>query len=86
MQNAMTDPDYVKGLKSNFHATFDTAQGKEVLRFLEISCCWYKSVFDPNDPNMTLINDGKRQVVATIKTILELTPDQIIALAKQKEG
>lgn len=84
--NMMTDPNYVIGLKSNMHTTFDTPQGKEVMRFLEQTCCWYKSCFDPSDPNMTLINDGKRQVVATIKTILELKPDQIMALAKQKEG
>ena len=83
--NVMTNPDYIKTLKSNIHATFDSPQGKEVMKFLEQTCCWYKSVWDPNDPDMTLINDGKRQVLATIKTILELTPDQIIAIAKQKE-
>jgi hypothetical protein len=79
------DRDQVAALKSNMHITFETPQGREVLRFLEISCGWYKSVFDPQDPNMTLINDGKRQVIATIKTILELTPDQIVALVKDKE-
>lgn len=78
----MEDKNYVSGLKSNFHATFDTPQGKEVLRFLEISCCWYKSVFVPDSPEMTLINDGKRQVIATIKTILELSPEQIVHLAQ----
>jgi hypothetical protein len=79
------DRDQVAALKSNMHITFETPQGREVLRFLEISCGWYKSVFDPQDPNMTLINDGKRQVIAMIKTILELTPDQIVALVKDKE-
>ena len=81
----MTDKEYVAGLKSNMHATFDSPQGKEVMRFLELTCCWYKSVWDPDRPDMTLINDGKRQVVATIKTILELSPDQIVNLARQKE-
>ena len=79
------DLDYIKGLKSNMHATFDTPQGKEVIRYLEATCCWYKSVLVPDDPQMTLINDGKRQVLATIKTFLELTPEQINAMAKQKE-
>lgn len=83
--NQMTDPNYVKALKSNFHATFESPQGQEVLKFLEQTCCWYRSVWSPDQPDMTLINDGKRQVVATIKTILELSPDQIISLAKQKE-
>ena len=83
--NAMTDPGYVAGLKSNMHACFDSPQGKEVMKFLENSCCWYRSVWEPSSPELTLINDGKRQVVATIKTILELSPGQISALAQQKE-
>lgn len=82
----MTDIHYVSGLKANLHATFDTPQGQEVMRFLELSCGWYQSVFSPQNPELTLINDGKRQVLATIKTILDLSPEQIIVLAKQKEG
>lgn len=81
----LTNRDMVAGLKANLHATFDTPQGKEVIKFLELSCCWYQSIFIPGSPDMTLINDGKRQVLATIKTLLELTPDQIVQLAKQKE-
>ena len=84
--NAMTDPEYVKGLKSNMHATFDTPQGQDIMKFLEHTCSWYRSVWHPDSPDMTLINDGKRQVLATIKTILELSPEQIIHLAKDKEG
>lgn len=82
----MSNVEYVAGLKSNMHACFDSPQGKEVMRFLETTCCWYRSVWAPDVPDMTLINDGKRQVLATIKTILELTPEQITELAKQKEG
>jgi hypothetical protein len=82
----LTDKEYAAGLKSNMHTVFDTPQGKEVMEFLEHSCCWYQSVWDPNSPDMTLINDGKRQVLATIKTILKLSPEQIVALAEQKEG
>lgn len=77
----MTDIDYIKALKSNFHATFDSPQGKEVIRFLEKACCWYQSVLVPSDPNMTLINDGKRQVLGTILTILNCTPEQLEALS-----
>jgi hypothetical protein len=78
----MTDINQVRALKANCHAVFDTPQGKEVMRFLEISCRWYQSVFTPGSPDMTLINDGKRQVVATLKTILELSPEQISQLAQ----
>lgn len=82
----MTKIEDVAALKSNVHATFDTPQGREVMKFLEMSCCWYKSVWTPGNPEMTLVNDGKRQVLATIKTILELSPDQIVYMAKQSEG
>ena len=81
----MTDIEFVRGLKANLHATFDTPQGKEVMRFLELSCGWYQSVYSPQSPELTLINDGKRQVVATIKSILDLSPEMIVNLAKQKE-
>jgi len=83
--NSMTDPDYAKTIKSDMHATFDSPQGQEVMKFLEQSCCWYQSVYHPGSPDMTLINDGKRQVLATIKTILNLSPDQLVALAIQSE-
>lgn len=82
----LTDINYVKTLKSDVHATFDTPAGKEVLQFLEKACGWYDSVLTPDNPDLTLINDGKRQVLATIKTILELSPDQIIAMVNKKEG
>jgi len=76
----------VRALKSNVHATFDTPQGTEVMKFLEKSCSWYHSVWVPGNPDLTLINDGKRQVVATIKTILECSPDQLEAIINQAEG
>jgi hypothetical protein len=81
----LTDVDDVRSIKSNMHACFDTPQGKETIKFLEQACGWYQSVFVPSDPSLTLINDGKRQVLATIKTILDLSPEQIVELAKQKE-
>lgn len=82
----LTDRDYVEGLKSNFHATFDSVQGKEVIKFLEKTCCWYQSTLMPGHPELSQQNDGKRQVLATIKTILELNVDQIVQLANEKEG
>jgi len=81
----LTDIDYVKGLQSNLRTTFDTPQGQEVMKFLEEACGWYQSVFDPTSKEMTLINDGKRQVVATIKTLLRLTPEEVVIWARSKE-
>ena len=73
----------VKALQSNLRASLDMPQGKEVIVFLEEICGWYD--FEETDPNMILIKHGKRAVLATIKTLLELTPDQIVAVAQQKE-
>ena len=81
----LLDIGYVKGLKQNMATTFETPQGKEVMEFLEASCGWYDSIFDPESRDRTLINAGRREVVATIKTFLRHSPEQIVALAQQKE-
>jgi len=82
----ITNINDVKGLKQNFSAVFDTPQGLEVMDFLEKSCGWYDSVFDPNNADRTLINAGRREVLATIKTFLKHPPEHIVALAQQKEN
>lgn len=81
----MRNIDYVKGLQSNMRATFETPTGQEVMKFLEEACGWYQSVFSPVNRDLTLVQDGKRQVVATIKTLLKHTPEQIMALERTKE-
>ena len=81
----LTDIDEVKGLQSNLRATFETPQGKEVMRFLEKACGWYESVFDPVNKDLILVNAGRREVIATIKTLLHLTPEQVVAWAREKE-
>jgi excinuclease UvrABC nuclease subunit len=81
----LTDIKYVKELQSNLRSVFEGPAGREVMAFLEAAVGYDQSVFDPSSPDLTLINDGKRQVVATIKTLLKLTPEQIVAMAKQKE-
>ena len=82
----MTDPEYIKGLKQNMITVFDTPQGREVMDFLEKSCGWYESVFDPENRDRVLINAGRREVIATIKTFLKHPPEYIVALAQQKEN
>ncbi len=74
----------VRGLQSNLRASLDTPAGKEVVKFFEEICGWYD--FLETDPNMILIKHGKRQVLATIKTLLKLSPDQIVALAQEKDN
>lgn len=80
----LTDLDYVKTLKGNLRATLDTEAGKEVVKFLETLCGWYD--FSATETNQILIAHGKRQILATIKTLLELSPEQIVALAIEKES
>ena len=75
--------DDVKMLQSNLRGTFNSLPGKEVLVFLEEICGWYD--FNEVDPNMILIKHGKRQVLATIKTLLKLSPEQIVALSINEE-
>ena len=77
--------DEVKALIGNMRTTFESPQGKEVMKFLEEAVGYDASVFDPVNRENTWINDGKRQVVATIKSFLKLTPEQIVAMAKDKE-
>lgn len=81
----LTDIREVKALQSNIISTFVTPQGKEVMEFLEQACGWYESIFDPDNKDRVLINAGRREVVATIKTFLKHSPEQIVAMAKQKE-
>lgn len=78
----LTNLDEVRGLQSNLRATLDTPAGKEVIKFLEELCGWYD--FIETDPDTILIKHGKRQVLATIKTLLKLTPEQIVAFIEKE--
>lgn len=73
----------VKGIKANLRSTLETDAGKEVIKYLDELCGWYD--FSETDPNLILINTGKRQVLATIKTLIRLTADQIVAKAQMEE-
>jgi len=51
------------------------------MKFLEQICGWYD--FSEVEKDRILIAHGKRQVLATIKTLLDSTPEQIVALTKE---
>lgn len=76
----LNDLKDVQGLQANLRAVFDTEHGKEVMKFLEQICGWYD--FNESDTNRLLISHGKRQVLATIKTLLRLKPEEIVALSE----
>jgi hypothetical protein len=81
----MTNLNEVKVLHSSIRTIFDMPQGKDLLAFLEEACGWYESIFDPADKDRILVNAGRREVVATLHTFLRFTPEQIVAMALQKE-
>lgn len=78
----LTKIEAVTALKQNLRATLETDAGAEVIKFMEEVCGWYD--FRDTDPNTILINHGKRQVLATIKTLMRLSPEQIVAMTKEQ--
>lgn len=73
-----------KAIKSNVHATFDSAHGKETMKLLEKLCSWYPTINDSSDTNDIIARDANRKVLGTIKSILNLSAEQIVYL--QTEG
>lgn len=82
----LRDVEYVKGLQQNLRSSLDTPQGREVMKFLDALVGYNSSIYDPASKENTWIRDGARQVVATIKSIMFNTPEDIVFLAKRKEG
>ena len=76
----LTKIDQVKALQSNLRASLETAPGKEVMKFIEQISGWYD--FAQTDPNQILVGHGKRQICATLKTLIEKKPEEIVAIAK----
>lgn len=79
----MTNIDQVKALKSNLHATFDTPQGKESMKFMQEIGGWFPSKFDSMDTNDIIARDANRRLLGTLRTVLDLSAEQIVALATQ---
>ena len=71
----------VKVLQAHLRSSLDTPQGKEVMVFLEEICGWYD--FSETEPNKILMAHGKRQVLATLKTLLRLNAEDVSSLADE---
>ena len=82
----LTNVKEVKAIQGHIRSTFGSPSGEKAMEFLEQACGWYESIFDPADKDRILINAGRREVVATIKTFLNHSPEQIAAMAQQKES
>lgn len=74
----------VKALQSDLKSSLGSPAGQEVMKFLEDLCGWYD--FNDIDPNIIVMKNGKRQVLATIKTLLKCKPEEIVALNKEQEN
>ena len=77
----LKDINYVKGLKSNLHATFESPQGKEVMQFIEVVGGWYPRVGDSMETNDIIARDANRRLIGTLKSIMNLSAEQITRLA-----
>ena len=76
----LTDIDSIKVIQSNL-CTLPIGD-KENMKVMEQLCGWVD--FNDTEPNTVLIKNGKRSILATIKTLLECTPEQIVALTKEQ--
>jgi hypothetical protein len=74
--------DEAAALKSNMHTTFESPQGKEIMRFIEKIGNWTPTVFDSMDTNDIIARDANRRLIGTLKTIMEISPDQIVTLTE----
>ncbi len=76
----LTDIKQIKQIQGELRTVFENPSGQEVMKFLEQICGWYD--FNRENPDAILIAHGKRQVLATIKTLLDLPAEQVQAVAK----
>lgn len=81
----LTNKDDVVALQSNLHVVFDSPQGKEVMRFIEQIGSWTPTVYDSIDTNEVIARDANRRLIGTLKTLLELSTEQIVLLAGKDE-
>lgn len=72
--------DEAKVLKANVHATFESPQGKEVMTYLEKIGGWTPSIYDSGDTNNIIARDANRRLIGTLKTIMNVNAEQIVAL------
>jgi hypothetical protein len=72
-----------KTLKANIHATFESAHGKETMRYIEKIGCWTPTVYDSGETNEIIARDANRRLIGTLKSIMILTAEQIAALTEE---
>jgi len=79
----LKDVREVQEIQGCLHATFNTVQGKEAMKIIEKLGGWTPTVFDSSETNEIIGRDANRRLIGTIKTFLDLNPEQIVSLAKR---
>jgi hypothetical protein len=77
----LTKVDQVRQLQTEVRTVFDNPSGREVMKFLDQICGWYD--FTESDKDINQLLTGRRQVLATVKTLLEHSPEQVAAVARK---
>ncbi len=77
--------DDARILKQNCHVVFDSTQGQEVMKYIEKIGGWYPSVWDSMETNDVIARDANRRLIGTIKTLMMLSPEQIVALTAKEQ-
>lgn len=77
----LRDPKAVAIIQQNLRTL--PISDKANMAVMEKLCEWF-DLYE-TAPHLLPIHQGKRQVLATIKTLLDCTPEQIVAVANLKE-
>jgi len=72
-----------QALKKNMLATFESAHGKEVMKFIKRIGNYYCTVYDSGDTNEIIARDANRRLIQTLESIINLTPEQIVKLTEE---
>ena len=77
--------DYVSQLKKDLDYVFSEGSGERVMEFLEYICGFWHPGYVPNDPTSIMLSCGKREVILSLKTIMKLSPEQIVQYKLERE-
>ena len=74
--------DEAKSLKTAVHLTFESNSGKDVMAYMEKIGGWIPTMYDSGETNEIIARDANRRLIGTLKSIMNLTADQIVKLTE----
>lgn len=72
-------------IQSQYKMAFSTEEGKEVLKDLILSCGAMTTSFVPGDSHQTAYNEGRREIVNRILSMIEADPERYQKLFSEVE-